>query len=117
MIDIKTEDTLDEIIEVAKDRVSSLFRLNEEKLEILKSYCRAFNKVLLEFDADSYEISVNEDTLEIEMSMTCVGIVIESKRHLFLELLDRSVYAELISEDGKSVTVKLVFPSLWENAF
>lgn len=103
------------VVDEATERFSPLWRVNGDKIKILNQYCDVLDILSKEFNGVSYEVEVNEITMEIDIALECDEIIIESKDHVFYELIKRSIkYGFSVSEDG-ALIIKFVFPSVWEN--
>jgi len=102
------------VIDEASKRFSPLWEINPENLNIFKNYCDAIDSISKEFDGESFEVEVDEITMEITIVLECFEVLIHTKKHLFYELIKRSVrFGFSTSEDG-NLLVKFVFPSLWD---
>lgn len=112
---MKCFDVVSMVVEEATSRFSPLWKVNKEKIEILNQYCDILDILSKEFDGESYEVEVDEITMEINIALECEEIVITKKDHVFYDLIDRSVkYGFCVSDDG-SLIIKFTFPSVWES--
>lgn len=113
---IKCFDIASMVIDDATERFRPSMRLNHERVGIFKQYCSALDELSNEFEGESFEVEVNEITMEITVSLECDEVVIESSNHVFYELVKRAVkYGFRTSEEGNLI-IKFVFPSLWDKA-
>lgn len=113
---IKCFDVADMIIDEATKRFSPLWKMNEERLDIFKEYCKGVDTLAEEFDGESIEVEVDEITLEVTVILECDEVIIETDNHMLYELAKRTIrYGFSTSEDG-NLLVKFVFPSLWDKA-
>lgn len=111
---IKCFDVVSMVVEDATEKFKPLMRLNKERMDILKQYCDAIDSLSEEFDGESFEVEVDEITMEVTLALTCGEIIIEDSNHIFYELIKRSTrYIFSTSKDGE-LMVKFVFPSLWD---
>lgn len=111
---IKCFDVASMVIDDATERFSPLWKPNSERLDIFKEYCDAIDKLSKEFDGESFEVEVDEISLEITVSLECDEVIIESSNHILYELAKRTVkYGFSVSDEG-NLLVKFVFPSLWD---
>lgn len=111
---VKCFDTASMVIDDATERFGPMWKINGERLDVLKQYCDAIDLLSEEFGGKSFEIEVDEITMEITITLECDEIVIESPEHLLYELAKRTVrYGFSVSEEG-NLLVKFVFQNLWE---
>lgn len=111
---IKCFDVINMVVEEANNRFSPLWKINNDKLSVLKQYSEAIDKLSKEFSGVSFDVEVDEISMEITIALECDEIIIEDEKHLFYELAKRTVrYSFSVSED-KNLLVKFVFPSVWE---
>lgn len=111
---IKCFDVVTMVIEEANNRFSPLWKINNDKLSVLKQYSEAIDRLSKEFNGESFDVEVDEISMEITIALECDEIIIEDKNHILYELANRTVkYSFSVSEDG-NLLVKFVFPSVWE---
>lgn len=108
-------DVVSEIVSEANKRFEPIWKISAEKYDILKQYCEILDGVSSEFSGISFEVEVNEITMEIGILIECEDeIVITDNTHVFYEITKRSVqHGFSVSEEG-NLLVKFVFPSVWE---
>lgn len=113
---VKCFDVASMVIDDASERFSPIWRLNDERINILKEYCDTIDKLSEEFNGTSFEVEVDDISMEITVVLECEEVIIESSKHIFYELLKRTVrYGFSVSDEG-SLLVKFVFPSIWDRA-
>lgn len=114
---IRCYDVASTVIEEATKRFSPLWKIDEEKLDIFEEYCDAIDQLAKEFDGESFDVEVNETSMEIAVRVECnVPLLIKSQEDIFYELVKRAVrYSFSVSEDG-NLLVEFIFPNLWEKA-
>lgn len=105
-----------DIIEEATKRFNPIWKLNTEKQKIFKQYCAAVDKILDEFDGKSFEVEVDEITMNITVIVECDEIIIESNQHPLYGLMERAIRSSFSSAGNDTIYVKFVFPSLWDRA-
>lgn len=112
---VKCFDVVDMIIKEANNRFSPLWKVDEEKFKVLKQYSEAIDKLSEEFEGVSYDVEVDEISMEVSIVLECDEIIIENKNHILYELMKRTIKSVFsVSEDGENLAVKFVFPSIWE---
>ena len=113
---VKCFDIANMVIEDANDRFNPLWKINTERLDIFKSYCEAIDTLAKEFNGESYEIEVDEISMEVSIALECEEIIIETDNHILYELAKRAVRYGFSASDDGNLIVKLVFPCLWDKA-
>lgn len=112
---IKCFDVASMVIEDANERFSPVWKVDEERLNIFKQYCEAIDLLSKEFEGASFEVEIDEQTMEISVVLECDEIIIESDTHTLYELIKRTIRYGF-SASGDSLLVKFVFPSMWIRA-
>ena len=111
---VKCFDVVESVVEVANERFAPIFTLDEQKYDVLKNYCEAIDDLSDEFDGEYFEVDVDEDTMEVKISLECPDMTIGSRDHVFWELAKRVVKVSF-SASGENVRASFVFPSIWKN--
>ena len=110
---IKCTDTVLELVDEGTKRFRPIFRVDEYKLDILKQYCGYIDDMISEFNALSYDVEIDEISMNISISIECEEIIIENYKHVFYELIKHTnVHKFSVSKDNNLV-VTLVFPPIW----
>lgn len=109
-------DVVSVVVEEASERFSPLWKLNKEKESILKEYCSAIDILSDEFEGESYDVEVDEITMEITIGLECGEITIKTPDHELYELITRSVSCSFTTSEDDNLLVKFVFPSVWDRA-
>jgi hypothetical protein len=114
---IKCFDVVSLVVNEATNQFSPLWKTDEGKLNVLKQYCSVIDKLVEEYDGESFEVDVNEIKMTVCISSTFEDITIQEHNQKLNELVKRANSVSFRpSEDGEGVTVDLVFPSVWERA-
>lgn len=114
---IKCFDVVNMVVEEASDRFKPLWKVDEEKLDILHEYCDAIDGILKEFDGDSVDVDIDEIKMTISITIECEDLTIESKEHQFHQLVERAVkFGFAKSAEREVMCVNFVFPSVWDKA-
>ena len=113
---IKCFDVVSMVADEATKQFSPLWVLDKEKYDILKQYCGSLDVLAKEFESESFEAEVDDIEMTISITMECPDIVIYTAKHIFCELVERTVrFGFSVSENG-DLNVKFVFPSVWDKA-
>ena len=111
---VKCYDVAAMVIEDANERFNPLWKINAEKLDIFKQYCDAADALSEEFNGESFEVEVDEITMNVTVALECDEVIIGRDNHPLYELAKRAVrYGFSVSEEGNLV-IKFVFPGLWD---
>lgn len=113
MEDINCYDIALEVIEEAGKRFGSLYKINEDNLQIFEDYCEHIDFLLHDLDANSVEVEVDENTTEIMITIYCDSMMITTKENSFYTLIQKAVRYGFSTDDG-DLAVHMVFPSLWD---
>jgi sRNA-binding carbon storage regulator CsrA len=114
MKSIKSFDAVYPVVAEATKTFSPSWKLNEERLDILKEYCDVIDDLIHEFDGSSIEVEIVDIKKNIKITIECPEITILSKQHMYYELVERSVEFGFSLSDDDNLNVKFVFPSVWE---
>lgn len=113
---VKCIDVVSMVIEEATARFAPLWKLDVESSRILEQYCSVIDSLAEEFGGESFEVSVDEISMDIKITMECEDITIESVSHKFCKLaLHTKAVGFSASEDG-NLNLEFVFPSVWTRA-
>ena len=103
------------VLEDANERFAPLFQPVQERVDILKQYCGAIDKLIERGDGEIFECEVGETDMTVRLDFVVTDVTVNDPRHdEFQQLLARALSASVKSEDGENIRVHLVFPSLWE---
>lgn len=115
---IKCFDIVDMVLQDATLQFSPVWMENTEKKNVLKEYCNALDKICEEFNGEAFEVEVDENDMTISIKMFCYEMTIESKRHLFYELVRRSKLLDFeYDQEDDNMSIRFVFPSIWSKAY
>lgn len=107
-------DIVSEIIDEASSQFGSMWSVSREKLDILKQYCSVLDNIAKESNGESFEVEVNDITMEISISLECNDIIIRNVDGVYADLFQRAVFIEFYTTSNGNVVMKLKFPSVWE---
>lgn len=106
------------IVEMVLDEATEQFRerwvVPAIQREKLKTDCALIDQLVYEFDCESAEADVDDDTLKLRISIVCPDMVLEYGRtHPFFTIIQH-VESFCISAVGDSVQIDFIFAGLWE---
>lgn len=111
---ISTYDIVEMVVEEAAEQFGGHWFINSVKKKNLKEDCALIDRVVSEFDCESVEADIDDETLKLRVSVICSDIVLEYGRtHPFFTLIQ---HAELFgfSAVDDSLRIDFVFDGLWE---
>lgn len=105
-------DTVKEMIDEVSKRFV-LYKVDDEKLHMLQSYCVAVDKLIDVIDGDALQVSVNENSMEILIQVECDSMEVEHQTHIYYALAKRSMpFTFEATKEGK-LLIGFTFPSVW----
>lgn len=105
------------IIEEASDKFAPSYIIQQDRLDIFRQYCDVFDKMIKEFNGETFEVSVDEITMRIKIEIGIDDLTIDSDdRRIYTDLLARAISVSFHVGVDSPMLVKLEFPSLWDRA-
>lgn len=112
---VSTYDIVEMVIDEATEQFGNRFVVSEIKRDNLKTDCALIDRLVSEFDCESAEAEVDDETMKIKVSIVCPDMVLEYGRtHPFFTLIQHTESFSF-SAVGDSLKVDFVFAGLWEN--
>ena len=111
---VSTYDIVDMVVEEASEQFGSRWAISKDKRKNLKTDCALIDRLVSEFDCESAEADIDDETMKLTVSIVCPDMVLEYGRtHPFFTLIQ---HAESFSFSavGDSLKVNFVFAGLWE---
>lgn len=106
-------DVVSMVVEEATNQFSPVWKLDNEKFKILGQYCDVIDSLAKEFDGESYDVEINDISMDIIIVVECPDIVIENHQHKYYELISRAKsFGFSVTESG-NLSVRFVFPGIW----
>lgn len=109
-------DIVSEVVEEASSQFGSTWSVNQERFDILEQYCSLLDNIAEESNGESFEVEVDDITMEISISVECNDIIIRNVDSVYLDLFQRAISIEFYAASNGNVVMKLKFPSVWEKA-
>ena len=100
------------VLDEASVRFAPLFRENRESKKVFRQYCSILDDLAHEFNGESFEFEVDEETMTISVTLVCPDKVLQYNSHRFYELAARALSVRFSVSEGK-LAVTFEFPSLW----
>lgn len=112
---VKCFDVVSMVVDEATEEFGGFFwKLNQESYDILKQYCDVIDSLSDEFGGIAYDVSVDDITHMISITLECDEIVIINKKHRFYDLAERSELLKFSISKNGNLNVGFVFPSVWD---
>lgn len=107
------DDVAKDVIKEASKRFSSMWKIDEDKLDIFEEYCDAIDTMVCEWDGISLKVEVDEISMQVSVVLECYEIIVRNSDEAFCKLIERAdKYGFGVSDEG-NLLIKFVFPSLW----
>ena len=113
---VKCYDVAEMVLDEASKQFAPLFRENGERKQILKSYCEVIDSLAEEFNAESFDVEVDDIKTTVSIKMECQDITITSEQHPLYELAGHAMDVRFSHSEDDLMVVEFVFPSIWEKS-
>lgn len=114
MSSVSTYDVVEMVIDEATEQFGGQWFIPKTKKKILKNDCALIDRLVSEFDCESTEATVDDETMKIKVSIVCPDIVLEYGRtHPFFTIIHHTESFGFSTVDD-SLKVDFVFAGLWE---
>lgn len=116
--EVKCFDVVSMVVNEATSQFAPLFKVDDEKYDILKQYCEAFDKMAEEFQGEAFGIDIDDETMTVSVSITTPDMIIDKPHHLCCELAKRALQIDFNKDDEYEdmVCTTFMFPGIWERA-
>ncbi len=83
---------------------------------VLKRFCSMIDRIVLAFDAEAFEVNVDEHDMSVCMGILFKSIEVtgENEDHGLHDLIEKAMSFAIEFEDEDHVLLKLIYPSVWE---
>lgn len=109
---IKCYDVAAMVIDEATNQFGSLWKVSRSRLDDLKESCKLIDELSDESNGVSYDVAVNDETMDISVTLECEELVAENKSHVIYRLMDKSKSINMFSQDGH-LCIKFRFCGVW----
>lgn len=114
MPSIKTYDIVEMVVDEATEQFGNNWVVPKNKRIGLQSDCKLIDRISSEFDCESIEADIDDETMKIKISLISPDIVLEYGRtHPFFALIQHTESFSF-SAIGDNIRVDFVFAGLWE---
>lgn len=112
---IKCYEVVSEVLDEATNRFAPLFEEVQERRDILKQYCGVIDALIEEFNAESYDVEVDEINMSIAISIETVDMVVETTNHNLFRLIDKATSVTFSCGEDGFLKTTFTFPSIWSH--
>lgn len=112
---IKCYEVVSMVTDEATSQFCSLWRVNKIRQNELERNCELIDKLAEDYNGISYDVDVDDITMEISVAIEFDELIVESKDSVFYELLEKVKRLKFSSSDT-NLCIKLSFDSIWEKA-
>ena len=112
---ISTYDVVEMVVEEAIEQFNNRWVIPKQKLNNLKADCSLIDRLVAEFDGESVEADIDDETMKLKISIVCPDMVLEYGRtHPFFSLILHTESFGFSAVDD-SLKIDFVFDGLWEH--
>ena len=84
-------DAVSMVLDDAEERFGQTWKLNQEALKRLKSDCKLLDAVVQDFNCDSIEAEVDEESMDLIVTLFCEDMTLEYGRsHPYFKLIQHT---------------------------
>ena len=112
----KCFDILDMVIQEATERFKPIFNIDNDDYKVLKQYCEVIDRVIEIGSFESFEVNVDEITMEISIIIERSDMILDNDdelSYLIYELFKRTNTVQVLENDGL-LGIEMVFPPIWK---
>lgn len=113
---IKCIDAVSMVVDEATTQFAPIWKVNNQKYDILRQYCSVIDSLADEFNGESFVVSVDDMKMTISVCMECPEMVVDDKQHLFYSLIKRAVMLKFSTSQDNNLNIEFTFPSVWERS-
>lgn len=102
------------VVDEATNKFAPIWKPDDEKYNELRQYCDNLDKIANGVDCKSFDVEVDDVSMDITITIECSDIIVESSDFLSCDLITKSVrFVFSLSKRGL-INISLVLPSIWE---
>lgn len=117
MNSVKCYDVVKMVLDEATEQFGSLMRESDEERAMIESCCPMIDELSDKFGGVSYEVGVDDKTLEIIMSLVCEEFETDAMSSKFCELSNHAKKINFSSENDEMIKIEFIFEGIWQKAF
>lgn len=105
------------VLDEATDRFGKTWKINGDKERALSQACKDIDDIAEEFDGVSYEVDVNEITMDITISLVCGEIVVRGSDSKLYSAMRNAKRVTFKNADGDNIRIDFIFGGIWEKQY
>ncbi len=109
----KCFDVVSMVTEEAGKQFGLMWRVDKDKEKILKKNCEGIDALAKEFNGVSFEVDVNDITMNITVSLVCGEIIISEPSHRLYNILQHAKRFAIKQVESDNIQLDFVFPGIW----
>lgn len=114
----KCFDVVSMVAEEASEQFGVAWRVDKERERVLKKDCLAIDSLAEEFNGVSFEVDIDDITMDIKVSLVCGELIVDSQNHKLYDVLrDTKRFSVSKSADDSGIQLDFVFPGIWERTY
>ncbi|MCD7821039.1 MAG: hypothetical protein LUG64_02380 [Clostridiales bacterium] len=102
-----------EVTDEATRQFGYLFHEDQTRKQDLQTCCKHIDNLAERFNGVSYDIEVNEDTMDISIALNCDEFQIEDHSDEICVLMDYTKYVSFKKYAEDVVQIKFIFDGIW----
>lgn len=115
MSGLKCFDVAKMVIDEATSQFGVLWRVNDDKLRKFNSNCELIDELSDESHGVSYDVDINDETMDISVTLECEDLIADSKDHVIYRLMNGTKSINMFAHEG-NLCIKFKFGSIWDKA-
>lgn len=113
----KCFDVVSVVTEEASKQFGIAWRVDKDKERALENDCVIIDALSEEFNGVSFEVDINEISMDITVSLVCTEMIIESPSHKLYDVLQHTKKFAVKRADDDGIQLDFVFPGIWEKTY
>lgn len=111
---VKCYDAVEMVTDEATKQFGSLFKVNAGQEAALKTLCGVIDSMAENFGGISYEVEVNDETMEITISLVCNEFETDKEVSEFHKVSACANKVVFKAADSEHLQIDFVFGGIWE---
>lgn len=114
---VRCYDVVSMVTDEADKQFGAMWKINRDKQSLLEDCCDMIDELAQEFGGVSYDVDVDDITMDISVQLVCGDITIKSEEHKLYRLVQHTKsFGFSAAEDNESMCVTFVFAGIWDKA-
>lgn len=114
---IKCFDVVEMVTDEATKQFGRLFTESNEGKQWLKEYCKKVDTIAEQFNGVSYEVDVDDETMDITISLVCGEFETDKTSTAFHEVMQGAKKVAFKSGDSGEIQIDFILSGIWNKAF